>query len=963
MNNRKCYLAALAYLLAAMGGTAQNLPGYKPGAPLPCRAHEQINAFFSENPQALERHNNPVRTRATTERPDAYVIPVVFHVFGEEFNGVTLNDEIIQDALKKTNEDFQGITVNTGDDNPDFNMRQANMNITFKLAEKGPDGEATTGILYHRLESGFGNYYAPRMALYAWDNHRYMNVYVMNDLYGDGETNNSGVSWYPDIEMTNGNLARVVYNGAYIGTNTDENFRRVLTHEFGHFLNLAHTFDDNDKAWPDGCNPNKAGEENPGDWVEDTPKADRPLMGATDLNCEGELTNWTNYMNYSYIRTSMFTKGQVDRMLDALDHPARTELWQKDTHEQVFFTDETVQRIALSSRGDILETSANDGSFDGKFEFTLINGTLADKEFVYNTDFFVEGLPDGLAAKLQRVNDTKLSLSFEGKAIVNDRNVDLKIIFKKGMLANGELYDCKLAVTLECRASYVIKYVDCEDIQVSSAYTWEAIQLDPEYEKSNFGVMWNSHAGSYYGNLFIESYSKKMIGARTNLYIVNYGDEIGAASTWSTGLSSYPNLGTLVSKGYDAWKGKIAFVGIQFEGTFPDETLYGWMRVSVADDGSSFTLLDYAFNEAPGETILAGQREGGVPEAEIVYGGSSVTEDSELNDGTINQTINIVIMGNNTFKKLGELTVGSDYHMALPQGLVSKLEVVSEKKAVLSFSGKAEHHDAKDLDVLELTLESALFSLPEISNLSLQLAFNFLDSPEIIVEDLQIAAGADYGEWTYFTAPAALKNEYGAWEFAAGHLKLETYSKPMVCLPGTRNIEPLAEGTEIGANSNWVVPGEYPDQLDLATREYADWHGKTAYAGFRFEYLGKKLYGWFKITVAADGSYFTIDKYGYNEKPGQSILAGRAETVGTGMQKNEKTNDIFLFPNPVREQLSVTAPEGMQIAIYNASGVTVWSGTTDSFRTIIPVSSWSKGFYFVRLSKDGINVVEKIIVR
>ena len=76
-------------------------------------------------------------------------------------------------------------------------MRQANMNITFKLAEKGPQGEATTGILYHRLESGFGNYYAPRMALYAWDNHKYMNVYVMNDLYGDGVTNNSGVSWYP----------------------------------------------------------------------------------------------------------------------------------------------------------------------------------------------------------------------------------------------------------------------------------------------------------------------------------------------------------------------------------------------------------------------------------------------------------------------------------------------------------------------------------------------------------------------------------------------------------------------------------------------------------------------------------------------------------------------------------------------------------------------------------------------
>ena len=53
MNNRKCHLAALVYLLAAMGGTAQNIPGYRPGAPLPCRAHEQIKTFFEENPQAL----------------------------------------------------------------------------------------------------------------------------------------------------------------------------------------------------------------------------------------------------------------------------------------------------------------------------------------------------------------------------------------------------------------------------------------------------------------------------------------------------------------------------------------------------------------------------------------------------------------------------------------------------------------------------------------------------------------------------------------------------------------------------------------------------------------------------------------------------------------------------------------------------------------------------------------------
>lgn len=41
-----------------------------------------------------------------------------------------------------------------------------------------------------------------------------------------------------------------------------------------------------------------------------------------------------------------------------------------------------------------------------------------------------------------------------------------------------------------------------------------------------------------------------------------------------------------MSKGYADWKGKIAFVGIQFEGTLAGEILYGWLRISVADDGN-----------------------------------------------------------------------------------------------------------------------------------------------------------------------------------------------------------------------------------------------------------------------------------------------------------------------------------------------------------------------------------------
>ena len=81
MKNRTSYWTTLLCLLVALGGTAQNVPGYVPGAPLPCRAHEQIQRYFEENPTALKRHNQLPQTRVSTERPDSYVIPVVFHIF------------------------------------------------------------------------------------------------------------------------------------------------------------------------------------------------------------------------------------------------------------------------------------------------------------------------------------------------------------------------------------------------------------------------------------------------------------------------------------------------------------------------------------------------------------------------------------------------------------------------------------------------------------------------------------------------------------------------------------------------------------------------------------------------------------------------------------------------------------------------------------------------------------------
>lgn len=250
-----------------------------------------------------------------------YIIPVVFHVYGTVFNGKTVNDAVIIDALRRTNEDFQGQTADFSDVITEFSTIKDALNIEFRLATRDPNGNPTTGIVYHPTKSGYGNGsgYDDEIAADAWDNYRYMNVYIQNDLYADGVTNNSGVAWYPDTGMSSAGTARVVYNGAYLGSNTNENFRSVLTHEFGHFINLIHTFEG-------GCRRNNDRRcTSTGDRICDTPQVNNSSWG-TRLNCVGQVTNWQNFMNYSDMYAN-FTQQQVDRMINALYLPSRVTLW------------------------------------------------------------------------------------------------------------------------------------------------------------------------------------------------------------------------------------------------------------------------------------------------------------------------------------------------------------------------------------------------------------------------------------------------------------------------------------------------------------------------------------------------------------------------------------------------------------------------------------------------------------
>jgi hypothetical protein len=234
------------------------------------------------------------------------IIPTVVHIihnYGPEF-GVT--DDDVQDMIRRMNDDFNNRSADTANISQPFKDRVGNTRIEFRLARKDPSGNCTNGITRHVSPlTAQGD--AAMKNIVLWPRNRYYKIWVCRAP--SASTNVLG--------YFSPNPFNIQHDGIVVRYTEVNYASRTMTHETGHWLNLAHT-------WGPSNNPGLSTNCQTDDGVTDTPPTIGNLTSAcplTQFTCPNQQPasdpvlrdNVENHMDYTGC-ARMFTAGQTARM-------------------------------------------------------------------------------------------------------------------------------------------------------------------------------------------------------------------------------------------------------------------------------------------------------------------------------------------------------------------------------------------------------------------------------------------------------------------------------------------------------------------------------------------------------------------------------------------------------------------------------------------------------------------------
>ena len=220
-----------------------------------CANPERLEALYKTNPEFQRDHEaflqNIFNNRAIYDDSTVYEIPIVFHII-HQFNGNStflpsglaeaenIADANIYSQMNTLNKDYRKLNADVGAVDAAFVPIVADVKIHFKLPTLDPNGQCTNGIEHiysHETTQGDDN-----SKLSLWPRDRYINVWITDFI---GTPGAAGYAYYPSA--MSGFLAfadGIILECGYIGSLSPSSAftSRALTHEIGHYLNLAHTW-------------------------------------------------------------------------------------------------------------------------------------------------------------------------------------------------------------------------------------------------------------------------------------------------------------------------------------------------------------------------------------------------------------------------------------------------------------------------------------------------------------------------------------------------------------------------------------------------------------------------------------------------------------------------------------------------------------------------------------------------